>query len=142
MQLTYSHFNSLMGLILLLLYSIVLPDLAASVWGAQRQLSISKMNLGSSKSEYAIVCIQRHTTFWFSLAFQRIRNVRENIKILDAGSIPPLPRPSQLPKAGWSMLLLTHLHESPVVVHLLGSLEKVAPISPHGCMLFRDDGCA
>lgn len=38
--------------------------------------------------------------------------------------------------------LPTHLHESPVVVHLLGRLEKVAPVSPHGRMLLCDNGCA
>lgn len=41
-----------------------------------------------------------------------------------------------------SMRLPTHLHESPVVVHLLGRLEKVAPVGPHGRMLFCDNGCA
>lgn len=45
-------------------------------------------------------------------------------------------------KVGMATSLPTHPHERPVAVHLLGSLEKIAPIRPHGCMVFCDDGCA
>ena len=50
--------------------------------------------------------------------------------------------PSQPAKLETAVSLRTHLHEHPVAVHLLGSLEKVAPVSPHGRMFFCDDGCA
>lgn len=38
-------------------------------------------------------------------------------------------------------LVFTHLHQSPVVVHLLAGLEEVPPIGPHGGVLLCDDGC-
>ena len=37
--------------------------------------------------------------------------------------------------------ILTHLHEAPVVVHLLTGLEEISPISPHCSVLLCDDGC-
>lgn len=37
-------------------------------------------------------------------------------------------------------LLHTHLHECPVAVHLLCSLQEVASISPHGCVLLSHYG--
>lgn len=37
---------------------------------------------------------------------------------------------------------LTHLHQGPVVVHLLAGLEEVPAVGPHGGVLLCDDRCA
>lgn len=40
------------------------------------------------------------------------------------------------------VVVVTHLHQSPVVVHLLTGLQEVASVCPHGGVLLRHDGCA
>lgn len=146
LELTYCHFNT-MEFMLYCSDPIVLPDLTASACGPQSRflctLNLGFLNLGSSKSKCALVCTQRRTVFFiFSLALQRLQGVRECTKILDPQSIPTPAQTMPVALGGWSLLLPTHLHEGPVVVHLLGSLEKVAPIRPHGRVLLRDDSCA
>jgi len=54
--------------------------------------------------------------------------------------VPWTKHPSSLHLFYVPILLHTHFHECPVVIHLICCLQEVASICPHGCMLFSHNG--